>query len=89
MGITSTDWNEKFKEERASYNRGSIPTVSAVGEIWRTVPESNYTEQVSLCGKHRTTTKERILAGKPGLTETRAHPALVAKVFPLSEERLF
>jgi hypothetical protein len=87
--MNSQQWNEKFFEHRMSY-LDSQPTPSPhVGEIWRTVPGSGCTEQVSDCGSFRATTRERVMAGQPGITETRADPALVSRVFPLNKERLF
>jgi len=87
--MNTAEWNEKFFAHRMEY-RGSAPkAVAVVKEIWRTVEGSNFTEQVSDRGNFRKTTKERVLAGREGLLEMRAHPTLVAKVFPLTLETLF
>jgi hypothetical protein len=87
--MKAAEMNAKLFEHRMSYVNTEPAPAPHTGEIWRTVAGSNDTEQVSLNGCFRVTTRERVLAGKPGLSETRAHPALVAKVFPLSVERLF
>lgn len=87
--MKAADMNKALFEHRMSYVSKPQASAPHAGEIWRTVAGSNHTEQVSLHGHFRVTTRERIMAGKPGLSETRAHPALVAKVFPLSAEELF
>jgi hypothetical protein len=87
--VEASELNAQTFEHRMSYLGKERPTSPHAGEIWRAVGGTNGTEQVSLHGHFRITTRERILAGKPGLSETRASPELVAAVFPLSEERLF
>lgn len=88
--MNAQEWNKKLFEERMQHVNSSPPTAPFKGEVWRAVDDNKETIQVSLCGKQRNNTIERIMAGKGGIgEETLASPELVAKVFPLSEERLF
>jgi len=88
--MNAEEWNKKLFEERMQYVNSSPPTAPFSGEVWRAVDDGKTTVQVSMCGKQRNNTFERIMAGKGGTgKETIADPALVAKVFPLNGERLF
>lgn len=91
--MNASEWNQKHFDERM---RGmNNPPSAAISEpIFRTVPGTNNTLQVSTCGTLLHTSLYNIMNNKKGVDVTQDYSEeqiaeFIAKTFPLeSEERV-
>jgi len=91
--MLASDWNKLFKEERMANLNTVRPKTSGPPLIWRTVPGTNFTLQVSMCGRIRQTSRAIVMSRRPdfGTVEIVAPhniDELVVKAFPLSKAAL-
>lgn len=89
--MDAAGWNKAFEEERMRYTGVAVTTAAPRMEIWRTVPDTNNSIQVSNQGRIRKTNLANILAGKKGkLLSDHEYDVqdLIDKVFPLEKEAL-
>lgn len=90
------EWNKLFFEERMSNLNTKRPTTRGPSTVWRTIPGSNFTLQLSIDGELRRTTREMIMNGTADRLATPVHvdihkglDKLMAEVFPLNSEKLY
>ena len=90
--MNAVDLNKDLFEERMSHVGNHMATRAPEAEIWRTIPNTNYKEQISNLGRIRITCLDDIMKKKAGkvVDDTSDYniPELLNKIFPLESEEL-
>lgn len=90
--MKADDWNKKFFEDRMARFNTDKETPAFAGVSWRSVPGTNNTRQVSLCGRQRPSDLGTILYSPKRLKSLKSCKAAseedMLATFPLAKEGL-